>query len=497
MKRNTTVITLFLSLVLTACAAPVQVAPQPAPQLDLQVPATGAPEEERAAPAHLPTQPPAQPAFSTAPLSDRILLTSYNREKRLTELHAMDPATGLDIAGYEPISLGGSYAYASSPDRATLAVVAYAAESIPWGGVLRLIDLQRWQDAATEVTLDGWGTSRMAFTQDGTRLAIATMHFADKTHRIITLDVASQTVAAQIELDFNASTLEYVLDEQFLLVYGSQEDPTPEDLGDLSPEPRIALLNPADLSVVWQLELPEILDGVYVEYYTSHTLWMPAVVLSADRSKLYIVHADDERLTTVDLQASAASTVEIRPSQSWLERLFVLTAGVAHAKMMNQTVKEAVLSADGKRLFVTGWSILTTYPEGLDLQVIDVSNGTEIARVEAELSATIPVDHSRPNPVGVSGSQIALSSDGTRLYLRGGAEAIWTDVLDAVSLERVERVKGGELLPSLTLGGKPILLSAQGLNSQGQTRLTMFDPQTLEPFHTWFTPGDAQWIVMP
>jgi len=207
MKRNTTVITLFLSLVLTACAAPVQVAPQPAPQLDLQVPATGAPEEERAAPAHLPTQPPAQPAFSTAPLSDRILLTSYNREKRLTELHAMDPATGLDIAGYEPISLGGSYAYALSPDRATLAVVAYAAESIPWGGVLRLIDLQRWQDAATEVTLDGWGTSRMAFTQDGTRLAIATTHFADKTHRIITLDVASQTVAAQIELDFNASTL--------------------------------------------------------------------------------------------------------------------------------------------------------------------------------------------------------------------------------------------------------------------------------------------------
>ena len=291
--------------------------------------------------------------------------------------------------------------------------------------------------------------------------------------------------------------LEYVLDEQFLLVYGSQEDPTPEDLGDLSPEPRVALLNPADLSVVWQLELPEILDGVYVEYYTSHTLWMPAVVLSADRSKLYIVHADDERLTTVDLQASAASTVEIRPSQSWLERLFVLTAGVAHAKMMNQTVKEAVLSADGKRLFVTGWSILTTYPEGLDLQVIDVSNGTEIARVEAELSATIPVDHSRPNPVGVSGSQIALSSDGTRLYLRGGAEAIWTDVLDAVSLERVERVKGGELLPSLTLWGKPILLSAQGLNSQDQTRLTTFDPETLEPFHIWFTPGDAQWIVMP
>jgi len=505
MNRNWLVIKLLIALVLASCAGPVQVAPQSAPEVDMQLPANPAEEEAQTVATEFPTEAlvpepavaaiptvaqvvPTQPV-STAPLAESVLLASENRKERPYELHAVNPATGLDIAGYGPINLGRSFSYTVSPDRKTLAVLAYPAESNYKDGVLHLIDLQNWRETATPLVAHIYA-NLMAFSPDGARLAIAFTNFY-KTHRLALVDVASQTATAQIELSFPPSLLEFAQagpsnDSLALVAYGSGGS------HDLNPEPRATLFDPANLNVVWELALPQILDGAYGKEGSEHIdrgFWRPAVVLSSDRSKLYIVHPDEDIFTTVDLASGTAAAVDIKPPQSWLEQLLALTAGVAHAKMLNGTLKDAVLSPDGSRLYVTGQTTVTTKNSSgqyessvtpLGLQMIDPLSGTEIEHVVTEAN------------------ELSISADGARLYLRQGWEEQWTDVMNASTLEVVARVQGRGLYPGFRLGGGPVLFGpARDYSSQGQTDMAVLDPETLEPLHIWMIQGYARWIGTP
>ena len=51
--------------------------------------------------------------------------------------------------------------------------------------------------------------------------------------------------------------------------------------------------------------------------YKVFVRWGPAVVLAKDRRLLYIVHADDERITTVDLDTRTVRDTEVRLARSW------------------------------------------------------------------------------------------------------------------------------------------------------------------------------------
>jgi hypothetical protein len=177
-----------------------------------------------------------------------------------------------------------------------------------------------------------------------------------------------------------------------------------------------ALLNADDLSVQWSTQLDQVRDGTFTEDETATsnpeewTWWEPAAVISAGARALYIVHADEDRLTTVDFAARTVRSVTIQPKQSVLDQLMALTADTAHAKAMNGTTKRAALSPDGKRLYVVRmttrqshgadgeWTVTET---PLGLQVIDPTTGAETARLDT------------------AARDIHLAPDGSRLYLRG------------------------------------------------------------------------------
>src|SRR4030067_286304 len=86
-------------------------------------------------------------------------------------------------------------------------------------------------------------------------------------------------------------------------------------------------------------QLPAILDGTWcregcaeLNAETRMVYWSPAVMYDPLRNRLHILHADEDRLTTVDLQGRSARSLEIRPARTWIERFLALTAGVAEAK---------------------------------------------------------------------------------------------------------------------------------------------------------------------
>jgi len=265
--------------------------------------------------------------------------------------------------------------------------------------------------------------------------------------------------------------------------------------------PRVALFNAADSTIVWETRLPDILDGLIPREGSAASeyegvSWGPAVVFAPDGSALYIVHADEEKLTTVDFVKRTTRAVEIRSPQSWLDRLMALTAGVAHAKTWDWTRKQAVISPDGQWLYVVGetsasWqnangeSQVTQTPLGL--QVIEASTGTEIVRRDSEAT------------------QISIAPDGTRLYLQGWVkqwtkrelyQEPWTEVRDAGSLEVIAHLAGRHVVPARRLAGQPILLSSY-MRGDEQTDLTALDAESLDEIYAWSVKGVASWLAAP
>ncbi len=224
--------------------------------------------------------------------------------------------------------------------------------------------------------------------------------------------------------------------------------------------------------------------------------WRPAVVLSHDGRRLYIVHADQERLTTVDFDALTVRSIVLRETQSWLERLLDLTAGVAEAKgIWTGTVKAAVLSPDGKRLYVVGrTTTVTRDADGnresmethLGLQVIDLVGGHKVMSRDIELAGT-----------WISADRIRFTPNGKHLLVGGWRDGGgWTEVLDAKRLERVADLPGWEVALTRRMDGQPVLLARRWDRERRAFEFAVLDPQSFDVAASWGE-TDAWWVTMP
>ena len=170
---------------------------------------------------------------------------------------------------------------------------------------------------------------------------------------------------------------------------------------------------------------------------------------------------------------------------SWLERLLRLTSSVAQAKGINGTTKQALLSPDGARLYVTGvsgqakkdkygnWQF-DEQPFGL--QVIDTTDGSEVARMKTDAR------------------EIDLTADGKNIFLRGWTnDRPWTDVLDAESLETAHRLDGQLLYPAQTLSGESWVVGSP--DGKWALSLSVFDRKGYMPVSE--IKGRGYWVSIP
>jgi DNA-binding beta-propeller fold protein YncE len=135
----------------------------------------------------------------------------------------------------------------------------------------------------------------------------------------------------------------------------------------------------------------------------------PAIGWDLPRGRLYVIDADDDRVAVIDIASAAMrGPFVVRPRASLFDRLLGLLSSPADAKMQSSSDRRAIVSSDGRRLYLSGFRSDFVGSAGaqdagreqvtpLPLQVIDTTDMTEIGR--SDLAST----------------EIAISVDGRRL----------------------------------------------------------------------------------
>ncbi|MBI3733634.1 MAG: hypothetical protein HY259_09290 [Chloroflexi bacterium] len=487
--------TLFCLLIITACTAPAQPAEPSSVPTTLPTSTTPPSGETTDTPiaaqltaTPVPTATPTATPYIAAvpPPGDAVLLSVLDQQEQRREIRLVDPATGQKIPGYPPIKAAHA---AFSPDGQKLAAIEYGGQSCVTAGgslcvpvVLHLVDIQTWHEVTAALPAlppSGWAEP-IAFSPDNARLAL--VYQETDAGALMLFDTSQARLIAQRPLDFRVAQMAFAADGKMLSLYGQPDGP---HFGEVKPPPpRILLVDGATLDLKWNQTLADIVSGSWCleTCDQSHELrlsvsWRPAALFSRDGGRLTIVHADSERLTTVDLSARTVRTVEIRAARSWFEQLLDLTAGVAEAKGgFVGAYKTAVILPDGKTLYLLGqmmnaardsqgrWD--TTYAT-TGLHVIDTQSGRQTATRES------------------SSKWIKLTADGATLLLTGNdvQNNWWSEVYDTRTLQRVARLDQWEVTPSRRLDGQPILLASQPLRRQPQ--LAVLDPRTFAVLHIW------------
>ncbi len=494
-----------LLLVLSACAtltqesrAPTSTPGNPEPPVTI---ATSAPTATQS-----PTPPKTpRPAVISSPESSVILQIG-------NEIRVIDLRTGEDAAGYEPII---GYPYVVSPDMKIFATIEPRGRSCEasaggvacrWGaGILDIVDLQARRVITNDLTVrsqvtdslpsEGW-VGNIAFSPDVARLAFA--YNVRESSTILLADARTAQIIAQRVIEFRPSLLQYAQDGRTLAVYG---EPPGDDPGNVKPPPpRVMLLDATTLKVEWEERLANVTSGSWCveRCNASHEerlseIWYPAVTASKDARQLYIVHADADKLTTVDFSARTIRTVEIQTTRSWFENFLVLFAQTAEAKgAFNGAHKNAVLSPDGTRLYVSGIKENTT-PDPrhnwetaytpIDLQMIDVASGRKLAsRVLMH-----------PGDGDEYFATVNLTADARYVFVyRSGPGNLRTDAYDARNLQPVARLDKWRVFLARRMDGQMILMGHQP-NSR-PLQLAIIDPGTFEVVRAFTLNSDAGWV---
>lgn len=410
------------------------------------------------------------------------------------ELRLIDPATGALLPDYAPITLGKYINYGLGFDGKTLATLVYPSNlfgpsSGPTDGALQLIDLQAWRAVTTTLRFNEGGGAPV-FSPDGASMALAGFDYAESQSPLLHLvDIARQTQIAQIHLAFRPTRMKFTADGASILLYGNNMG-----VGDIQANPQVyvAQVSAADLTVEWQHILPDLRDGAYnptgVEPHLDpeeSVTWQPAVVFAPTAPRLYIVHADQNQITTVNFDSHTVRTAAIRPAQSWTEWLLALTARVVKAKVFNGASRHAVIAPDGNHLYVTGMqhdfqnNVYTETPLGVHL--IDLTDNVEIVHIDSVARS------------------LRLSPDGTQLYLHcwesdptQPSPREWTAVVDATTLQPVTKLEQRYVVLGQRLDGQPILFSTVTL-PDGQWEASTFDPVSLAVIGEWRQPQEEGW----
>lgn len=441
----------------------------------------------------------------TTPITTTALLARWDTGTSRYEIRPVDATTGQDVPGYTPLPLAGERTYTPqsilSANGRTLAAIETNGETCEASGGgsacraratgLRLVDVAIWQGVTANLSGEGW-VGPMAFSPDGSRLALAYHH--ENSSLILLFHAASGIQLGRYFFPHPFQpTLMAFTDDGSLVLAGAADG---EKRGITPPGPfTVLLLDGVTLAEQWTLDLPEVVsgswctavcDGPHEQQQTES--WQPGVVAAPDGRALYIVHADEDKLTTVDLHGRTAHTTAIQSPQSWLERLLALTADTAQAKtLMNGGIKSAALSPDGQRLFVlaNSWQIVPDAAGVLHqerqsggLQVVNVADGRLLQTKETPAN------------------RLRLTPDGAYLLLDGWDDnGRWFEVWNATTLVMVTRLEGLEItaVPLLNGEGGYALLAGNNVGHQIYLRLMVAPYFKCAP--VWSADGPITWMA--
>ncbi len=422
------------------------------------------------------------PKIACAPgsLDEAVLLQVWDERvsRPSNEIFPVNPKTGKSICGYAPIQYFANSQTFLSPDQHKLVIFDFANE-YHTNGSLRLVNLIKWKEITGAITAKDWVTAAAYSPYEG-RLAFS---YADRKAGVIDgrqqfalvlADLSKMEIIAQKQLDFQPKLLGYTQAGSHLIVYGALTGPQ----DGLQPEARLIVLNNQNLTPVWEQPLPGILDGMVFPHNPGAdpvgTVWGTAAVLYG--SKLYIVPSDEDKLITIDFARRSLQAQEIRPAISLLDRLLALFGpSTAYAKGLNGTQKKAVLSKDGKTLFLLGWTDSMVKDESGNWQYEHISQGLKVI----DLAHALELDS-----LDIDATDLAMSADsGFLLLTRWDRPQPVTEVVDAQRSKLLLSLEGAWLYSTRTLGGEYVTLAVY--RGEEQTKVNLLDPATWKPAAAW------------
>jgi hypothetical protein len=420
-----------------------------------------------------------------------VMTIQWDSAREGLRVEAVDAGSGAPAPGWEPLFLGeggkevGGYAYSPGGDR--LAVLSgttpfctrSAGGSACWPGTdtLHVVDLQSGEihalafDPVAHVPL-------VAFSPDAQSVA-----FASETcqgYQISVWRIGDAEPGASTAVAFLPTLLEYSLNGRELIALGS--DPG-EDPGLTTPGPlTVSVFNVATLTPLWQVPLQIRHGGWCLEGCgDSHEQmlfanWTPAILRLPATDRIVIVHADSDRLTTIDADQRSVDSRPITDARTWLDRWMAWGTVPAEAKGGSEGVyRQAVASPDGKSLYLVGREFHAWYDADGMLQMSDEALGLQVID---------PVTAIRQPRLGTNADLVALSPEGDlallRSWLPSGAQ---TEVVLTDTLARGQTVEDWDVLAGRTLEGAPILLATS--LSTSAVRMTLVDPTTLDIGEPW------------
>jgi len=480
MKPLSILFVLMLAIGLTACSAASQASQAPAAQATL-------PKETSSPP--LTATPTPQPR-SRLPLSEGLLLTQFDAANKLDMLSVVDPANGYALAGFEPINLGVNSAYALAPDGKTLAAVAYQSQDNPHDANLYLINLNDWSLRKIDLGINEWITS-LVYAQDSRYLVV---NVSQTNGQVLILDTQQARIIKQAEIGVSIRKLQFSQDGTSLLVYGVPADPQTEVSSD---SPVAGLVDVNNLNWLWRASLPGLRDGVYPKPGKANDLYTPGnadrfapgLVFAPTKNTLYIVNAEKDELISVDFDLRTATTHPIRPELTWLEHLLNLGASAAQAKGMPGNEKNAVISADGRYLYVM--SMKNEITSG-------GSNGPEFNQVPQGIQIIRAADAVETQRIDTNVSEFVLSGNGKFIYLYDWSTGLpVTEIFDITQKKIIASVKDAYLTPTRLINGKPVLVSSYMVGNNEDTRLAVFENDSARLIQSWTSSASANWLIFP
>lgn len=343
--------------------------------------------------------------------AQKVLLAQSAGEEEGLKLRPVDPVSLKDLHGYKPVHAGRHYDRAVSPDGGKLALVAWPTSDFE-DGVLRIIDLDRWEERTADFTLRG-PIFGFAFASDGKTLywlmpdKVNGSTGLTRKFGMYCFGPKDRKPARIARLPVSFEPREMVsLAGGDLAVYGVMGENGKKGV-------RVYTFDPMNGKIRSMVPLKEITD---------ETVWptqgdppvieshKPAIAWDVRRRMLYIVDGEPERAIQVDLvQGKVIRNEEVVYRSTLWERIFDWFFPGAEAKFMIGTVRKAELSPDGRRLFVVGrkddvekgngdWTQKSEY---LELSVIDLGETFEGRRLD------------------LAAEMMKLSPDGRRLLLAG------------------------------------------------------------------------------
>lgn len=332
------------------------------------------------------------------------------------QLRALDPRTLGDLPGFPPIDLGASQVTAIAPGGRTLAALVYPQPPMPppagpSSATLHLIDLAAWRDTPTDLHISGT-VAWMGFALDGRALywlvhdGVPGFGPRPTSYRLMRYDLHQRrehlalTLPGPLLGDPAITVRVGARDVGWLALYYVPADATsgPTDA------PHLLRFDLRGDRVRYDVALGGVRQGTFADEAGAERFAIPGLAWDLDRERLHIVHADADRLTTVDLGDGAILGQRIIAGVTSPRTGDVSPWTAIRRATMPGAVRVALLGTGGARLFVRGQTVeVVRQADGswqeryifTGVRVVDVASAAEIARLGDEGQITITPDGSR------------------------------------------------------------------------------------------------------